>query len=59
MNADYRTQGKCPKCKVRHTWPERLHTFAGSVCPTCGTALKRTTHRVQVPTRDWPLGLGK
>lgn len=58
MNPEYRTQGRCPKCKVRHTWPERLQRFGGSICPTCGTALKRTTYNVNLPVKDWPNGLG-
>lgn len=59
MNPEYRTQGKCKECKVRHTWPERVRPFKGSECPVCGTPLKRTTHRSRLPVRDWPLGLGR
>lgn len=58
MNPEYRTQGKCTECKVRHTWPEQYRRFGGSECPVCGTKLKRTTHRSTLPVRDWPLGLG-
>jgi hypothetical protein len=44
---------------VRHTWPPKKSApVLGSLCPDCGTEMLRTTHYVDLPRKDWPLGLG-
>lgn len=55
---DTNTQGRCPQCKVRHTWPARLHGLAGSLCPDCGTPLVRTSRTSTLPRKHWSSGLG-
>ncbi len=44
------TQGKCPRCRVRWLWRGRPR-LRDARCPTCGTALARTSEALRWPVR--------
>ena len=51
--------GRCNTCRVLHIWPERAPLVRDAKCPTCGTQLARTTHRLTWPVQRWEIALGR
>lgn len=51
-------QGKCDRCRVFHLWPEGSPRVRDAKCPSCGDALKRTTHKCPYTIKQWNNGLG-